>query len=76
MAARSYNRELVVIGESRGNPFFQAYKEFKRIGIAHVMWVTNRKEKCTRAETVFPNELGCGYTSQTFAELEEMHMIR
>lgn len=28
------------------------------------------------AETIFPNELGCAWTSQSFSGLEEMHMIR
>ena len=34
--------------------------------MAHIMWIVNRKEKCERAETIFPNELGCGWSSQEF----------
>ena len=44
----------------------QAYLEFRHLGLGHVMWVTNRKEKCERAEHIFPGELGCGWSTQKF----------
>ena len=30
------------------------------------MWVTNRKDKCERVDKIFPGEVGCGWSTQTF----------
>ncbi|GAX73294.1 hypothetical protein CEUSTIGMA_g748.t1 [Chlamydomonas eustigma] len=78
VAARSFKKELIVIGESRTNPFMQAYLEFRHLGIGHIMWITNRQEKCEHAEMIFPKELGCGWSTQVYPQhgLVQMHMHR
>ena len=42
----------------------QVYLELRHLGLGHVMWIVNRKDKCERAEKVFPGELGCGWSTQ------------
>ena len=63
--ARASNKELILIAESRLDPFLQAYMELQRFSLRHVMWITLSSEACDKVEDIMPDlYLGCGWSSQ------------
>ncbi|MEW5320246.1 MAG: hypothetical protein WDW38_011331 [Sanguina aurantia] len=78
LESRGYRKEIIVISETRINPAYQAYDEFRRLGLGHVVWMTNSQDKCERSSWLLP-DLGCIWSSQVFdgADVQgKMHMDR
>eukprot|EP00798_Chlamydomonas_sp_ICE-L_P012297 gene12297-15453_t len=71
--ARSFKKELIVMAESRLNPFLQTYAEFRKLGMGHVMVVMPTEEKCDSMMLVLPGELGCGWSSMDWGH---KHSVR
>lgn len=46
LAARTWNRELVLISEARMAPAYQAVEDFRRLGIDHVLWCVSSTCVC------------------------------
>ncbi|MEW5299180.1 MAG: hypothetical protein WDW36_002220 [Sanguina aurantia] len=78
LQARSYKREIILIAETRMNPVYQAYNEFAKLGLGHVLWLTDSPVNCERSSTRLP-QLGCAWSTQPFQITDaqaNMHMDR
>lgn len=52
IAARSYKKELILVGETRLVPIYQFYDNLRKLGFGHILLLTQKAEKCDKNSEV------------------------
>ncbi|KAG2452511.1 hypothetical protein HYH02_002750 [Chlamydomonas schloesseri] len=64
LAARSYNKELILLTETRLNPAYQTFAQLVSLGYEHVV-LLSLEAPCAASQAVWPR-LACAWSSQSF----------